>query len=283
MIMKKMSLTNLLSVLRACIVIFILALISLFLFSFTVQKIQTDFFKELGINKTEADKKISGSILGGYLDAYGPRNVKNIALGNRTAVAVDLLNYVKEYVNATAFKNEYSTLKESNKPAESKPKTPDEIRQETIDAYKKSVAQLEETLKRADAGTKPMFEKALAESKKYLKDAEDPKNESIAGYANAYPDMVEASQAAYAGQLKQWEAKYPANHMLFVKERLQQFLEETRDIDYAAQLTNKNGKQVFLNAAYEKKSNRWKMAYRAGKEVIEPARAFVQQWIAEIK
>jgi hypothetical protein len=283
MIMKKMSLTNLLSVLRACIVIFILALISLFLFSFTVQKMQADFLKELGINKTEADKKISGSILGGYLDAYGARSVKNIALGNRTAVAADLLNYVKQYVNTVPFKNEYSTLKESHKPVENKPKTPEQIRQETIDAYKKSVAQMEETLKKADANTKPVFEKMLVESKKYLKDAEDPKNESMAGYANAYPGMVEASQAAYAGQLKQWEAEYPANHILFVKQRLQQFLEETRDIDYAAQLTNKNGKQVFLNPAYEKKSNRWKMAYRAGKEVVEPAREFVQQWVTEIK
>jgi hypothetical protein len=283
MIMKKMSLTNLLSVLRACIVIFILALISLFLFSFTVQKIQADFFKELGINKTEADKKISGSILGGYLDAYGARNVKNIALGNRTAVVNDLLNYVKQQVNSASFKNEYSALKESNKPTENKPKTPEDIRKETVDAYKKSVAQMEETIKKADAKYKPMFEKTLEESKKLLKDAEDPNNKNMAGYAKAYPDMVKASQGSYAGQLKQWEEQYPANHMLFVKQRLQQFLEETRDIDYAAQLTIKNGKQVFLNPAYEKKSNRWKMAYRAGKEVVEPARVFVQQWIAEIK
>ncbi len=280
--MKKMSLNNLLNLLRTCIVIFVLTILSLFLFSFTVNKLNSDFLKELGISKTEADNKITNSILGGYLDASGARNAKNILLGNRTAVAKDLLSYVKEYVNSMPFKNEYKALKEGNKPAENKPKTPEEIRRETVDAYKKSVAQMEETIKKADAKYKPMFEQALAESKKLLKDAEDPNNKSMAGYAKAYPDMVKASEASYAGQLKQWEEKYPVNQMLFVKQRLQQFLDETSGIDFTAVLTEKNGKKLFVNPDYEKKSNRWKMAFRAGKEVVEPARAFVQQWIAEI-
>jgi hypothetical protein len=281
--MKKLSLNNLFALLKACTIIFVLAIISLFLFSFTINKLNADFLKELGISKTDADKKITGSILGGYLDASGARNAKNIVLGNRTAVTKDLLNYVKQYTNSLPFKNEYDALRESNKPAENKPKTPEEIRKETVDAYKKSVAQMEETVKKADAKTKPIFENVLAESKKLLKDAEDPNNKNMAGYAKAYPDMVKASQASYAGQLKQWEEQYPGNHMLFVKQRLEQFLTETKDIDFAAELTEKNGKKLFVNPAYEKKSNRWKMAYRAGKEVIEPARAFVQQWIAEIK
>lgn len=281
--MKKISLSNLLNLLRACIVIFVLTIISLFLFSFTINKLNAGFLKELGISKTEADKKITGSILGGYLDAYGASNAKNIALGNRAAVAGDLLNYVKQYVNSVPFKNEYNAFKESNKPTENKPKTPEEIRKETVDAYKKSVAQTEEILKKADAGTKPIFEKVLAESKKLLKDAEDPNNKNMAGYAKAYPDMVKASRKSYDQELKKWEEQYPANHILFVKQRLQQFLDETKDIDFTAELTTLNGKKLFVNPAYEKKSKRWKMAYRAGKEVVEPARAFVQQWIAAIK
>lgn len=281
--MKKISFSNLPALLKAGIITFVLAIISLFLFSFAVNKLNADFLKELGISKTDADNKITNSILGGYLDASGARNAKNIVLGNRTAVAKDLLDYVKQYVNSGPFKNEYNTLKERNKPIENKPKTPEEIRKETIDAYKKSVAQMEETLKKADANTKPIFEKVLAESKKLLKDAEDPNNKNMAGYTKAYPNMVKASLESHAGQLKQWEEQYPANHMLFVKQRLQQFLEETKDIDFAAELTTQNGIKKFVNPAYEKKSNRWKMAFRAGKEVVEPARAFVQQWIAEIK
>ena len=40
---------------------------------------------------------------------------------------------------------------------------------------------------------------------------------------------------------------------------------------------------VFVKPEYEGKSNNWKMAYRAGKEVVLPAREFVKTWIAEIK
>ncbi len=280
--MKKISLNNLPAMLNACSIVFLLAIISLFLFAFTINKLNGDFLKELGISKTDADKKITNSILGGYMDASGARNAKNIVLGNRTAVTNDLLNYVKQYVNAASFKNEYSTMKESSKPPENKPKTPEEVRKETVDAYKKSVAQLEETIKKADTQFKPMFEKSLSDAKKLLKDAEDPSNKNMASYAKTYPDMVKASQASYAGQLKQWEEQYPANYMLFVKQRLEEFLSGTKDIDFTAELTEKNGKKIFVNPAYEKKDKRWKMAFRAGKEVVEPARAFVQQWITEI-
>ena len=232
--MKKTLLNNLPAMHKACNIVFVLVIISLFLFAFTINKLNVDFLRELGISKTEADKKITNSILGGYLDASGARNAKNIVMGNRTAVANDLLNYVKQYVNAASFKNEYSTLKESSKPAENKPKTPEEVRKETVDAYKKSVAQMEETIKKADAQYKPMFEKTLADGKKLLKDAEDPNNKSMASYTKAYPDMVKASQASYAGQLKQWEEQYPANHMLFVKQRMEEFLSGTKAIYFTS-------------------------------------------------
>ena len=281
--MKKILLNNRPAIRKTCIITFVLAGISIFLFSFAVNKLNADFLTELGISKSDADNKITKSILGGYMDISGAKNAKNIVLGNRAAVAKDLLTYVKQHVNSGAFKNEYNDLKESSKPEENKPKTPEEIRNETVTAYKKSVAEMEESLKKADANTKPIFEKVLEQSKQLLKDAEDPNNKSIAGYAKAYPDMVKASQEAYAGQLKQWEEQYPANHMLFVKQRLEQFLEETKDIDFTAELVTQGGKKKFVNPVYERKSNRWKMAFRAGKEVVEPARAFVQQWIIEIK
>jgi DNA-directed RNA polymerase beta' subunit len=281
--MQKTSLNTLVAMLRICIVIFTLSLISLFLFSFTVNKLNADFFKELGITKTDADKKITNSFLGGYLDAYGAKNAKNIALGNRSQVAKDILVYTRQYVSSDAFKSEYATLKENNKPKENKIKSPEEMRKETIDQYKKSIAETEVSLKKADAGLKPIFEKVLAESKKYLKEAEDPNNKQIASYAKGYPELLKSNQQSYQQELNAWEAQYPANHMLFVKQRLQQFLEETKDIDFTAELTVKNGKRIFVNRNYESKSNRWKMAFRAGKEVVQPAIEFVRQWLLEIK
>jgi hypothetical protein len=282
--MKNMILNNSANkLLRICTVLFTVAVIALFLFSFTVNKLNADFLKELGISKTEADKKITESILGGYLNEYGVKNAKNIAAGNRAAVAKNLLLYTRQYVSGVAFHKEYAALREANKPKENKVQTPEEMRKEEVDAARKAVANAENLVKKADAGTKPIFEKVLAENKKQLKDAEDPNNKRIVAYTQNYPGLPKEFQKSYQLQLNAWDAQYPANHLLFIKQRLQQFLDETKDIDFAAELTARGKKKIFVNPKYERKSKRWKMAFRAGKEVVEPARTFVQQWLDEIK
>ena len=70
---------------------------------------------------------------------------------------------------------------------------------------------------------------------------------------------------------------------MLVTKGLLEFMEATKDIDFGAELKTVNGKKKFVNPEYERKDSRWKMAFRAGKEVVEPAREFVQKWIDEIK
>lgn len=281
--MQKTSLNSLVAILRVCIVVFVLALVSLVLFSFTVNRFEEGFLKQLGIGKTEAEEKITNSILGGYLDTYGARNAKNILLNERAAVANDLLTYTKRHVHSDAFKKEYEWMRQKHKPVENKIQTPEEMRKESIEAYKKSVADMEEIVKKADAAMKPIFESSLAESKKHLKEAEDPNSKIYTSYVKNYPSMVKFSGEAYQLQLQSWENEYPSNHLLFVKKRLEQFLDETRDIDFTAGLTSKNGKKYFVNPVYERKSSRWKMAFRAGREVVGSSRAFIEAWLQEIR
>jgi hypothetical protein len=281
--MKQKSLNTLIIRLRICIAAFILAALSIFLFSFTARKLSEDFFKLLGIEKSTADRIITNSLLGGYFDAYGFRNAKNVATGNRAAVAKDMLDYSKKYTGTDAFKNEYSSLKERNKPELRKIQTPGEMQKDMIEKYRKSISDLENTIEKSDAATKPVFENILAEIKKQLKNAEDPASEWNANYAASYGQMLETNRQVYEQQLKDWEIKYPSDVTLFVKQRLIQFIEVTKDIDFSAELADKNGKKVFVNPRYEQKNNYWKMAFRAGKEVVEPARDFVQKWLNEIK
>jgi hypothetical protein len=238
---------------------------------------------QFGISKAAADEKITNSILGGSLDAYGVKNVKNIAVGNRKALALDLLAYTKKQVSSPAFVKEYTAMKEGAKPKEYIPQTPEEMRTEGIKAAKEGVVKTEESLKKADASMKPIFQKVLEDAKKNLVFAEDPNNKQIVAYTKNYPGFVKSSKENYQRQLADSERKYPTNHLLYVKVRLQQFMDETKDIDFGAELVSKNGKKYFVNRAYESKGSRWKMAFRAGKEVVEPAREFVQKWIEEIK
>ena len=89
--------------------------------------------------------------------------------------------------------------------------------------------------------------------------------------------------AANEQELKNWEAKYPKDYRRFLKTRLQQFLEETAGIDFAAATMLKNGRRVFVKPEYEQKSKNWKMAWRSGREVVEAARTFVLRWISELE
>jgi hypothetical protein len=255
----------------------------LLLSSFTTHKMVDDFFKQLGITKTNADEKIAGSILGGSIDIYGIKNAKNIALGNRKAVVLDLLNYTKKYVNSPAFAKQYLAMKEQYKPKESIAQTPEAMKAENIANAKKFVTDMEATVKKADPSMKSIFEKSLLDAQKNLKDAEDPNNKQYIRYAKNYEGLVKTFKENYNFQLAEWEKRYPANHLLYIKVRLQEFQGATKDIDFAAELKVKNGKKIFVNPDYERKDNRWKMAFRAGKEVVEPAREFVQKWIEEIQ
>ncbi len=281
--MKQKSVNMLVMQLRICIVVLLLVLLSFVLFSFTVHKMADDFLKQLGLSKAGADEKIVQSILGGSIDVYGLKNAKNIALGNRAAVAKDILVYTKQYTNSAAFIKSYNDLRNSYKPKFNKIKTAEEMRQENIASYQKAVKDMEEVVKKADASLKPVFEKALTDGRKQLKDAEDPNNKVYIRYAKGYEENVRFNQQNYDRQIADWEAEYPSSQLLFVKKRLQQFLNETENIDFAAELTVRNGIKVFVNPAYESKGNRWKMAYRAGKDVVTTARTFAQQWTSEIK
>lgn len=281
--MKKQSLSLLINRLRICMLLFAAAIISLFLFSFTANKLYSDFFKQLGISKLAADKKITNSILGGHMDAYGLKNITSIALGDRSGIAKDLLLYTKEYVNSDAFKAEYTASKQSQKPVRQKIQSPEEMKAGMLETYIKSIAETEENLKKADATMKPIYLEVLTSAKEELKKLMDPNNDMFSSYAESYPMLLKQHEQSNKQQLEEWETKYPYNHLLFVKQRLQEFLHETNEIDFSAALTEKNGKKFFVNPAYEQKSKRWKMAFRAGKEVVDPARLFVQQWMDEIK
>jgi hypothetical protein len=221
--------------------------------------------------------------MGGSLDQYGVRNAKNIAVGNRAAVIKELLTYTKTYVNSAAFIKVYNETREREKPEVRVMQTPEAMQKELIAQNKQFVTDIEASVTKADASMKSIFEKMLVDAKKQLKEAEDPNNKMIAHYRKSYPQGLKDMESVNQKLLADWEAKYPANHLLFIKMRLQQFLDETSDIDFSAQLIEKNGKKYFVNKAYESKGNRWKMAYRAGKDAVETVRSAIKQWMVEIK
>lgn len=279
----KLSLKQCVTLIRACAVTAVLTMLSCFLFSFTVKVYGDEFLKQLGISKNTADSKLNSGFLLGAFDEYGISKAKNIATANRAGIVKDAVAYAKKYVTSEVFIRQYNEMRMQAKPVLTAMKSPEQLQEEMIVAAKKSVAETEGSLKKADASLKPVFEKVLAEAKKQLAEAENPNSKMLANYRRNYEPSLKMNEQNNKRLLAAWEAAYPVNHLAFVKKRLQQFLEETDDIDFNAALTEKNGVKYFVNSVYEGRGNRWKMAFRAGKEAVETARAQAAQWVLEIQ
>ena len=122
-----------------------------------------------------------------------------------------------------------------------------------IKMAKEFVQSAEETLKKAGPDMKKIFEQNLEAANKNLKDAQDPANRTIKMYEKNYEALKTMMQQSYENSIKDWEARYPANHLLFIKVKLQAFLDATKDIDFNAQLKEKSGIKYFVNPDHERK------------------------------
>jgi hypothetical protein len=253
--------------------------------SFRAQKLTDDIWKMLGITKQSGDEKIQNSFMYGYLYYYGVKNAKNLAVNDRAAVAKDLMIYTKTFISSAAFKKQYDNMRNSSKPQEPvlKPlRSIEQIQKDEIARTEKSIRDIEKSMKEMPQYAKSM-EPSLAMQKKMLKEYQDPKNTYFANIAQGEKYSQENDIRNHKERMKEWEKNMPADINVFIAARLQKMLDSTKDIDYTAELVEKYGKKRFVNPQYERKNQEWKQGFRAGREVTEPARAFAQKWLDEIK
>jgi hypothetical protein len=67
-----------------------------------------------------------------------------------------------------------------------------------------------------------------------------------------------------------------------VRKRLQQFLDDTAEVDFTARTEGTGSSRRFVSEAHEGKPAHWKMCFRAGPAVTGAARAFAAEWLAEL-
>ncbi|HEY1115570.1 MAG TPA: hypothetical protein VGE66_18510 [Chitinophagaceae bacterium] len=261
----------------------VLTLSVAFLLSFKTHRTYSDVWQQLGLTEKDAASRVQQSFIGGYLQYAGISKARHIAAGDRATVAKDMLSFTRTYLQGEEFRKAYEQLRASKKPTEpEQPESEAQIRRKNIDAMKEGIANVEKGMKTANAEMKKILQESLEMFQKQLKEYQDPNNAMIKLMAQGAVQSYEYQTAAYKEDLKKWEKEYPADPAPFIKKRLEQMLEYTKDIDYDAQLTERNGKKYFTKPEYERKSSQWKMGFRAGKEVTETARAYVQQWIREM-
>jgi len=254
--------------------------------SFTIISRATDeTWKLLGITQREGADKIKNSFLNDYLDYGGVNNIKNLATGNKVAIAKDMLAYAKQYVNSKAFQDEYIKMRNESNPGEATTvvRTKDEIRSEKVEETKDLIKKTEATIKDATPDMKKVLQPILDMHKKNLADYQDPNSKMIEMFYQQEVFKQQDDKRYFAESRKKWEANYPADYKQVIKARLKRYLDIAATVDFAAQLNEKNGRQKFVNNAYEGKNNEWKMVFRAGKDINDVAVSFCQQWLKELQ
>ncbi len=238
-----------------------------------------DVLQQLHVDKNAAAREVVQSMTSGQVNYWMVREPFKVAApAARAALVEQTLLWTKAYIGSPQFAKDYATYREQMKPRP--PERKQTVDEELQSARKKQQADWEKTKK--EIAQMPAQYRAAAEQG--LKAAEAAQKQmDTPEFRNMERQGIVAQRKQqdddYAKRMAKWEKEYPADSRLLLKSRLQQFLRETADVDYAAKL---NGGR-FVNPAYENKSSEWKLAFRAGKEPTGKARAFAQSWLAELK
>jgi len=269
----------------------IIGVICFFTIAMKATKIADDLWKQLGLTSTDANININVSVGSGVLQYAGAKYAKNIAIGDRVAVVSQLVAYAKKYTATAEFKNDYKRRWEAYKNEWMKRNSQPEhvtITAASIKAEEKQ--RLEQQLKTAEQNlnsTNPKIKNgapyAIDNIKKQIAALEDPNNPVIKRKLDEANRMYNDMQKYYSESKQKFEAEHPEDPQVLIKKRLQQILDITSDVDYAAELKEGyKGKKLFVNPVYEKKPADWKLAFRAGKAATEAVRTAAQQWLKEL-
>jgi hypothetical protein len=272
--------------LKVTAIALVLAVVCLFLFSFdTSRRMADDIWKQLGLSKEQGMDGVKQSFLNGYLSYYAARNAKNIAVGNRAAVAKDLLSYTKQYISSDAFRKEYELLRKNAKPVEPEAKviSKEEIRKTKIAETEKSIKSSEEIIKKMGGDMEKAMRPTIEMFQKDLADYKEPNSKKIENFYQWALQEQDNMKKEHLERMARWEKEYPADFRQVVKLRLQKYLELAATVDFNAELKQVGNKKKFVNSQYEGKAYNWKQIFRAGKEVYDVAKPFAESWIKELE
>ncbi len=261
-------------------VIILVAFISM---SFRMGSISDDLWKTLGITQLKGAEKIKSSFMYGYLDYYGVKNIKALANGDRSVITRDLLNYTKTYLNSAEVKAAYAEERGAAKPAapELAKFTKEQIRDREVANLKKSIGEVEQLLKEYPEMEKTM-RPSINELNKTIKEYMAPGSKLVDIMHMGQVEDNKYKERQYAEDLEKWEADYPSDHRIKLRNHLQKYLSIANTVDFNATLIEKRGKMIFEKSEYEGKDHEWKMIFRAGKEVYQVAKPFAEQWLKEL-
>jgi hypothetical protein len=237
----------------------------------------------MGVRSSDIREGLVQSFIGGGLPVYpNAKSFREAGPAARVAFVKAFLATAREFSQSAAFRADYAKRRESARPQP--PQNKGSAAEQVSAQQTAQRKQLEETRAQI-AKMPPDMQKQMQPVLKMMeeslnKSASDPRYQSM--MKQGYEQQGKNDQERYQKDLAGWQVDYPENPNQLIIKRLKGFLEMTKDVDFNARLTPAGSKMHFSDPRYESKSSNWKLCYRAGREPLEAARAFVADWLRQL-
>lgn len=200
--------------------------------------------------------------------------------GDRVKVVQAWGREAKAYAASSAFRDRYAAWRKAQIREPEGPQSAAQwkAQQQTAQAEQQAnLRKLEAQIASMPREVQAQMRETLAQMKRELAAAPELSDADYEAVAT-----LGAQQAKADAARREAEAP-PADPKVKLRAALKAFLSATEGVDYGAAIQVQNGRRVFADRALEAKPAPWKMAFRAGKEPAEAARAFARAWLAELK
>jgi hypothetical protein len=189
-------------------------------------------------------------------------------------------------VNGPEFRKAYDAYRNDSKPLAPELKTvrtKEQVQKDELASIDKGIKDMEEMMKKMTPEVQKGMQSSLDQARKRRKEYENPNHKLWNILVENDKNENKYKEDRYKKEMEQFEKSLPADPREVIKSRLTKLLEKTADVDYDAELKESYGRKVFVKFEYERKPAEWKMAFRAGKDVTEATRSFVEKWLSELK
>jgi hypothetical protein len=238
---------------------------------------------QLGITEGRAREAVFDSFVSGAVSIAGKADVFTAASPQaRVAIVNAALTIARAFTESAEFPKRYADHREANGPDPLPPATTaDEVLAKQRANFEAQVEGMRKQFTEVTPAQRETLEQGFDTMRARFTEMEkgDVKSELEAALKEQRVAQVRAHEAA----MKELDAVYPADPRALVANRLRKFLDLSKDIDFTAQLVERDKKMRFANAALEGRPAEWKMLFRAGKPATDAARAFAQKWLADLK
>jgi hypothetical protein len=257
------------------------AVLLVVVFAFSAGKKYADIFKQLKIEETEARESIFLNFQDGNLDFPRSSVITKLAIGQREAAVKEIGDYIKAYTNSAEFAAKYKAAREAAKP-QGTASAAEKIKAR-VETLEHDIETTQADMKKTSGDMKKLYEMTLLEQTKELKALKNPADPMHQYYVKEASNVEDWEKQSATDDLKYWQDEYPESVKELVKRRLVKFLDFTADIDFNARLVKSGNKMIFADPALEERDGLWKSCFRCGKETINAARRYAQEWLAAVK